>query len=47
VPMTTIARVDLFINQYIGQLIAPFSLYIQGWNAFNMSTQKVRYVTVQ
>jgi protein involved in polysaccharide export with SLBB domain len=47
VPRTFIAGVDLVIDQYIRQLIPPFTLYMEGWKAFNIGTDKVRVYATQ
>jgi len=36
VPKTTIAKVDLFISQHIGQLLVVPQGYIYGWQAFHI-----------
>jgi protein involved in polysaccharide export with SLBB domain len=36
VPRTFIANVDIFIDQFVRPMIAPFTLYIEGWNAFHI-----------
>jgi len=36
VPKTTIAKVDLFVSQHIGQLLAIPQGYIYGWQAFHI-----------
>ncbi len=44
VPRTLIARADLAIDQYLRQMIAPFTLYLEGWKAFNIGTDNVKVV---
>jgi hypothetical protein len=41
VPKSFIADVNVFVDQYIRQNIAPFTLYIEGWNAFNLTQSRV------
>ena len=36
VPRTWISDVNLFVEQYVRRMIAPFTFYIEGWKAFNM-----------
>jgi protein involved in polysaccharide export with SLBB domain len=37
VPRTFIAEVNLFVDKFIRQNIAPFTAYIEGWRAFHAS----------
>lgn len=37
IPRTLIAEINIFVDQFIRQNIAPFTAYIQGWRAFHMS----------
>jgi len=45
VPRTLIANLDIFVDQIIRPAIAPFTLYLEGWNAFNVSKTGVRVLT--
>lgn len=47
VPKTFIANVNVFVDQYMRQMIAPFSLYVEGWNAFNIERRGVRVITAR
>jgi protein involved in polysaccharide export with SLBB domain len=44
VPRTLISRADLLIDRYVRQMMSPFSLYLEGWKAFNIGTSKVNVV---
>jgi protein involved in polysaccharide export with SLBB domain len=46
VPRTFIANADVFIDQVIRPAITPFSLYLEGWNAFNIGSKGVRVYSV-
>lgn len=37
VPRSLIGEVNVFVDQYIRQNIAPFSAYIEGWRAFHIN----------
>lgn len=41
VPKTFIASVDVLVDQYFRQLTPPFTLYIDGWNAFHLNQATV------
>jgi polysaccharide export outer membrane protein len=41
VPKTFIASVDVLMDQYFRQLSPPFTLYIDGWNAFHIDESRV------
>ncbi len=41
VPKTFIASVDVLVDQYFRQLTPPFTLYIDGWNAFHLNQSTV------
>ncbi len=45
VPKTFIASVNVFMDQYVRQMTPPFTLYIEGWNAFNIDETSVRFIT--
>ena len=45
VPRTFIARVDTVIDQYVRQMIAPFTLYVEGWRAMAIATGKVKVIS--
>lgn len=45
VPRSFIADVNLFVDQFIKPMITPFTLYLEGWKAFNIGSENVR-VTV-
>jgi protein involved in polysaccharide export with SLBB domain len=45
VPRTFIANLDEFISQYFRQTISPFTFYLEGWKALNVSTGKIKVVT--
>lgn len=42
VPRTFIANVNVFVDQYMRQMIAPFSLYLEGWKAFHLKEENIR-----
>jgi protein involved in polysaccharide export with SLBB domain len=42
VPRTFIAKADLVVDHYIRQMISPFSLYLEGWKAVNIGTDKYK-----
>jgi polysaccharide export outer membrane protein len=44
VPRTLIARVNIAVDQYVRQMIAPFTLYFEGWNALNLGTDNVKVI---
>lgn len=44
VPKTFIASVNVLVDQYIRQMTAPFTLYIEGWQAFNIDRTNVRFI---
>ncbi len=35
VPRSVIDNIDIFMDQYVKQMIAPFNLYLAGWQSFN------------
>ena len=45
VPRSWIGEVNVFVDQFIRQNIAPFTAYIEGWRAFHMN--EVRTVAVR
>lgn len=45
VPKTFIASVDVLMDQYFRQLTPPFTLYIDGWNAFHIDQTRVTVLT--
>jgi hypothetical protein len=45
VPKTFIASVDVLMDQYFRQLSPPFTLYIDGWNAFHIDQTRVTVLT--
>ena len=45
VPRTFVARANIAVDQYVRQLIAPFTLYIEGWRALSIATGKVKVVS--
>jgi protein involved in polysaccharide export with SLBB domain len=45
VPKTFIASVNVLMDQYFRQLMPPFSLYTEGWEAFHLDEDRVRLVT--
>lgn len=45
VPRSFIADANLFMEQVIKPMITPFTLYLEGWKAFNIGSEDVR-VTV-
>ncbi len=47
VPRTLIADVNIFVNQYLRPMIVPFSLYLEGWNAFNIERRGVRVIAAR
>jgi protein involved in polysaccharide export with SLBB domain len=47
VPRSFIGDVNVFVDQYFRQNIAPFTLYLEGWNAFNIAQKGVRIITTQ
>ncbi len=47
VPRTFIADVNIFVNQYLRPMIVPFSLYLEGWNAFNIDRRGVRVIAAR
>jgi polysaccharide export outer membrane protein len=44
VPRTFIARANIAIDQYVRQMVAPFTLYLEGWRALAISNGKVKVV---
>lgn len=44
VPMTFIGSLNVLMDQYFRQMSPPFTLYIDGWQAFNMGETNVRFV---
>jgi protein involved in polysaccharide export with SLBB domain len=44
VPRTMIARANVAVDQYVRQMIAPFTLYLEGWRAWALATGKVKVV---
>ena len=36
IPRSVIGEINVFVDQFIRQNIAPFSAYIEGWRAFNV-----------
>lgn len=44
VPKTFIASVNVLMDQYVRQMTPPFTLYIEGWNAFNIDETNVRFL---
>jgi polysaccharide export outer membrane protein len=44
VPKTFISSLNVFMDQYFRQLTPPFSLYIEGWQAFHLDDETVRFV---
>jgi protein involved in polysaccharide export with SLBB domain len=44
VPRTFIARADLAVDQYVRQMIAPFTAYIEGWRAVALANGRVEVV---
>ncbi len=44
VPRTFIARANVAVDQYVRQMIAPFTFYLEGWKALNIGTDKMRIV---
>jgi polysaccharide export outer membrane protein len=45
VPKTFIASVNVLMDQYFRQMTPPFSLYLEGWEAFHLDENRVRFVT--
>jgi protein involved in polysaccharide export with SLBB domain len=45
VPQTFIARVDVVVDQYVRQMIAPFTLYVEGWRAMSIASGKVKVIS--
>jgi len=45
VPKTFIASVQVLLAQYFGGMMAPFSLYLEGWWAFNIDEKRVQVVS--
>jgi len=37
VPKTFIANLNVFVDQWMRQNISPFTLYLEGWSAFNVN----------
>ncbi|MDM7915978.1 MAG: polysaccharide biosynthesis/export family protein [Candidatus Eisenbacteria bacterium] len=44
VPKTFIASVDVLMDQYFRQLTPPFTLYLEGWNAFHIDETNIRFI---
>jgi protein involved in polysaccharide export with SLBB domain len=44
VPRTFIAKVDTVIEQYVREAIVPFSLYYEGWRAFQLASGNVKWI---
>lgn len=44
VPRTFISNLNDFVDQYFRQMVPPFTLYLEGWKAFNIGSSNVRYV---
>jgi protein involved in polysaccharide export with SLBB domain len=44
VPRTFIARANIAVDQYVRQMIAPLTLYLEGWRALAIATGKVKLV---
>lgn len=47
VPRSFIGNANVFVDQYFRQMISPFTLYLEGWNAFNIGERGVRVITTQ
>lgn len=44
VPKTFIAGLNDFVDQYFRRMVPPFTLYLEGWKAFNVGSSSIRYV---
>lgn len=44
VPRTFIGRADVAVEQYVRAMISPFTLYLEGWKAVSVGTNKYRFV---
>ncbi|MDM7914285.1 MAG: hypothetical protein QUU85_03335, partial [Candidatus Eisenbacteria bacterium] len=42
VPRKFISNVNIFVDQYMRQMIAPFTLYLEGWKAFHLKEENIR-----
>lgn len=47
VPRTFIAKAGVVVDQYVRQMIAPFTLYYEGWKAFKVASGDVKFVGTQ
>ncbi|MBK8231454.1 MAG: polysaccharide biosynthesis/export family protein [Candidatus Eisenbacteria bacterium] len=40
VPKTFVGNLNVFVDQWMRQNIAPFTLFLEGWNAFNVNSSR-------